>query len=410
VMIDALVPERLRSRWWPISARKARIHATLAAIALWLVSIVVTLGGAGEKNLAGVVNAPDFVQFYTLGRLADEGRAAAAYDFRAFHDAQAALVPQSRDLIYPPVYPPQVAIAFMPLSRLPYVTALRTWTAITIILYALIVGLTWWRCRERLPDAALVAAAAAAFPPFFQTVIYGQITILILASCFLAWRALERGHHVAAGLALGLLAIKPQFGPVFAVIVLMRRDWRMLTGAIAAIGVQVLLVWVVLGPPVFGDYWSVLQTVAAHADALEAKPFQSHSVRALTHLLGEPVGMGLWLAVSAGVLWKAGRVWCSSAPLTVRFGVAILASVLVNPHLIIYDAAILVLPLIWFGAALLEHSDESTQRYAVVLYGLFLTLFIPTAALFKVQLSVVLMLWLFWTQVQVHAEPKPAYP
>jgi hypothetical protein len=411
VTSKVLASDDLDTRWWPISANKARTHAMLMAIVIWLVSIVVTLGGSGEKNLAGAVNAPDFVQFYTLGRLADERRVAEAYDFRAFHDAQAALVPQSRQLIYPPVYPPQVAIAFMPLSRLSYATALRTWTVITIVLYALIVGRIWWLCRERLPDAALVAAAAAAFPPFFQTVIYGQITILILVPCFLAWRALERGHHVAAGLALGLLAIKPQFGPVFAVIVLVRRDWRMLIGALAVVLLQVLLVWAVLGHEAFADYWSVLQTVAAHADALEAKPFQSHSVRALTRLLPDAIGMGVWLTISAGLLWKTGRVWCSRAPLTVRFGVAILASVLVNPHLIIYDAAVLVLPLMWFGAALLEHDDPArTSRYVIVLYGLFLTLFMPTAALFKVQLSVVLMLWLFWTQVQVSADPTPAYP
>lgn len=408
--IDAISPDRLLGDWWPVSARRARTHAMLVAIVLWLVSIVVTLGGSGAKNLAGVVNAPDFVQFYTLGRLADARRVTEAYDFRAFHDAQVSLVPESKELIYPPVYPPQVALAFMPLSRLPYATALRTWTVITIVLYALIVGGTWWLCRERLPDAALVAAAAA-FPPFFQTVIYGQITILILVPCFLAWRALERGHHVAAGLALGLLAIKPQFGPVFAVIVLMRRDWRMLMGAVAVIALQVLLVWVVLGQEVFAGYWSVLQTVAAHADALEAKPFQSHSIRALTRLLPGPLGLGVWLTISAGVLWKAGRVWCSDAPLTVRFGLAIVASVLVNPHLIIYDAAVLVLPLIWFGSAILEREDPARARqYVTLLYALFLAFFIPTAALFKVQLSVMVMLWLFWTQVQVSAEPKPAYP
>jgi hypothetical protein len=375
------------------------MHAVIAASVIWLVSMTVTLGGSGDRNLVGVLNTPDFVQFYTLGRLADGHRMAEAYDFQAFHDAQATFVPRSEELIFPPVYPPQVAMLFMPLSRLPYAAALRTWTALTIVLYTLIVWRTWWYFRDRFTDPALVFAAAAAFPPFFQTVIYGQVTILILVPCFLAWRALEREHHVAAGFALGLLAVKPQFGPVFAVIVLMRRDWRMLIGAAAAITLQVLLVWRVLGTDVFGGYWSVLQTIAAHADALEAKPFQSHSVRTLTRLLPGYFAVATWLAVSAVVLWRTGRLWCTGAPVTIRLGVAILAAVLINPHLIVYDAAILVLPLLWFAAEIVAHaSEDDARRYAMLIYGLFLAFFIPTAALVKVQLSVLLMLWLLWKQ------------
>ena len=402
-MIAAVIPADvpLAGRW-TITAARARAHAVLAAVVIWLVSLVVTLGGSGGTNLTGVTTAPDFVQFYTLGRLAGEHRVAELYDFQAFHDAQATLVPESRALIFPPVYPPQVAIAFIPLSRLPYAMAQWSWTAITIVIYALIVWRTWWALRDRLRDSALVFAAASAFPPFFQTVIYGQVTILVLVPCFLAWRALEQGRHVAAGFALGLLAIKPQFGPVFAVIVLMRRDWRMLGVAVAAIALQLLLVWGVLGREAFGGYLSIVQTIAAHADALEAKPFQSHSVRALTRLLPGLAGLAVWLGVSALVLWKAGRAWCSRAPLTVRLGLVMLAAVLVNPHLIVYDAAILVLPLLWFGADVVEHgSDDDARRYATLLYALVLAFFIPTAAVIKVQLSVLLMLWLFWSESRI---------
>jgi hypothetical protein len=383
--------------WWSISLKQARMHAVLAATALWLMTIVMTLGGSGGKSLLGVVNAPDFVQFYTLGKLAGEHRMREAYDFQAFHDAQTAFVPESKDLIFPPVYPPQVAIAFIPLSSLAYRTAQRAWTAITIVGYAFIVWWMWRTYRAHLPDAALVVAAAAAFPPFFQTIIYGQITVLILIPLFLAWLALERGRHVAAGFALGLLAIKPQFGLVFAVVVLMRREWRMLTGALIAIALQLLLVWSVLGSDVFADYFAVLQTVAAQADALEAKPFQSHSIRAVTRLLPGWSGTIAWLSVSAVVLWRTGRVWCSDASLEVRLGLAIFASVLVNPHLIVYDAAILVLPLLWFAVDAIEHGTTGAAgRYGMSVYGLFVAFFVPTAAVIKVQVSVLLMLWLFW--------------
>jgi hypothetical protein len=394
-----------RRGWWQITGRRARMHAVIVATVLWLVTLAVTFGGSGRTSLVGVLNAPDFVQFYTLGRLADQHRVSHAYDFQAFHDEQAKLVPESKTLIFPPVYPPQVAIAFIPLSRLPYAIAQRTWTAITILVYAVIVWGVWRAFRASLPDPILVFAAAAAFPPFFQTVIYGQVTILILAPCFLAWLALDRERHFAAGFALGFLAIKPQFGPVFAVVVLMRRDWRMLSGAVTAVALQLVCVWSVLGFAAFGSYFSVLETVVAHADALEAKPFQSHSIRAVTRLLPGSTGLFAWLIASTVVLWKTGRIWCSTAPLHVRFGVAMLAAVLVNPHLIVYDAAILVLPLLWFGVDVVaQRSREDAAQYVGIVYGLFLAFFIPTAAVVKVQASVLLMLWLFW-KISVRDSP-----
>jgi hypothetical protein len=407
--VTTLTADRPRRSWINVSGAQGRAHAVLAACVLWAVSLAVTIGGTGSTNLVGVTNAPDFVQFYTLGRLAADHRIGEAYDFTAFHDAQAALVPESQELIFPPVYPPQVALLFAPLSRLPYHAALRLWTTLTIIGYALIVWRTWWLYRDRFRDPVLLFAAAAAFPPFFQTVIYGQVTLLVLVPCFLAWRALERRQHVLAGFALGLLAVKPQFGPVFAVIVLMRRDWRMLLGALAAVAWQLSMVWIVLGHEVFGSYLSVLQTVTAHADALEAKPFQSHSVRALTRLLPGYLGTACWLLVSATVLWRAGRAWCSSAPVSIRLGIAILAAVLVNPHLIVYDAAILVLPLMWFAAGILGGTNDGDALwYTRLLYGLFLAFFVPTAALITVQLSVLLMLWLFWRQSGAARWPRAA--
>ena len=388
----------VRRTWWRVSAKQARHHLVLAATVTWLVSIVVTLGGSGRMSLVGVLNAPDFVQFYTLGRLADQHRLADAYDFRAFHEAQGTFVPESKGLIFPPVYPPQTALLFMPFSRLSYTAAQLTWTALTIVLYALIVWRAWWSCRGSLTDRALVFVAAAAFPPFWQDVMWGQVTILILGAFCLGWLALDRGRQFAAGLALGLLAIKPQFGVVLAVIVVMRRDWRMLAGAVVSVVLQGLLVWMVLGPSAFSGYASVLQTIAGHSDALEAKPFHSHSIRAVTRLLPDSLGIPAWAFVSAVVLWKTGRAWCSAAPLHVRFGLAMLAAVLVNPHLIVYDATVLALPLIWFGAWLVENKREDSARwYGPFLYLMFLAFWIPTAAVVKVQLSVLLMLWLFWT-------------
>jgi hypothetical protein len=69
------------------------MHAMLRQTAIWLVTAVVTLGGSRGSSLLGVVTAPDFVQFYTLGRLTTDRRPChRGVRLSVVHDAQAAFV------------------------------------------------------------------------------------------------------------------------------------------------------------------------------------------------------------------------------------------------------------------------------------------------------------------------------
>ena len=162
--------------------------------------------------------------------------------------------------------------------------------------------------------------------------------------------ALERRHHVLAGAAFGLLAIKPQFGIPLAVVVLARRDWAMLGGAVTSVALQAAAAWVMLGSEVFRGFASALLVTFNNVDLLESKPIYSHSLRTLTRLAPNWIGIPLWIVAAVIVLWYTARVWKSDAPIHVRLGAVILASVLVNPHVIIYDVTVLALPLIWFAA------------------------------------------------------------
>jgi Glycosyltransferase family 87 len=69
----------------------------------------------------------------------------------------------------------------MPFTGWSYQSALLAWSIATILLYGVIVWSAWRRVAGQLSDRGLVVAAAAAFPPFWAPVVYGQITVLILA-------------------------------------------------------------------------------------------------------------------------------------------------------------------------------------------------------------------------------------
>jgi alpha-1,2-mannosyltransferase len=403
------VAARLAGIRWPRSRRHATIHAVVLAAYCWTATAVISFSGSGDLSIGGPLKGSDFIQFYTLGHLASAGQTEAMYNMTKLHEVQVALVPESGPFVYPTVYPPQAAPLFAPFSRWSYRQALLIWSVLTVALYALIVWSTWRRVAGRLSDTRLMLAAAAAFPPFWTLVLYGQITIVILIAFWLGWLALERGRGYLAGVAFGVLALKPQFGIPLAAIVLACGEWRMLAGAVSSVIAQAAAVWLMLGSSVFTGFAASLRMTFINVDALESKPYMSHSLRAVTRLLPNWAGLPLWLALVAVVLWYTVKFWKSEAPLHVRLGVVILASVLVNPHVIVYDATLLVLPLVWFGAYMLEPEQKGhAAAFGRTIYWLFATLFAPTAAIIGLQASVPIMMGLlvFIARAARAASPK----
>jgi hypothetical protein len=313
----------------------------------------------------------------------------------ALHDAQVALVPESDPELYPPVYPPQIAMLFAPFSSLPYLGALLAWIGITIALFAAIVWSGWRAVSRSLPDRVFVFIACAAFPPFWSLVLHGQMTIVVLAAFWAGWRALERGHRFVAGFAFAMLAVKPQFGLPLAVVSLACGEWWLIAGAVTSIAMQGVAVLLLLGAGAMSDYASFVPVMIRHADLLEPKPYQSHSLRTLTRIAPASADIVLWIAGCAVLLAIAVKAWKSAAPLRVRLGIVMLVSVLVNPHLIVYDAAVLVLPLMWLGAHLAQLGHRKyAHMYWTMVYWLFVLLLTPTAAVIGVQGSVFLMIGL----------------
>jgi hypothetical protein len=398
---------------WPRSARHATQQAIILATLLWIAAAVVVIARPGARGLAGPLKGADFVHFYTLGHVAASRQVDTIYDMRALHTVQVALVPESKPELYPTVYPPQAALLFTPFSGWPYLPSLLVWNALTIALYGLIVWSAWRRVSGQLSDARLNIAAAAAFPPFWSLIVYGQITIVILAAFWLGWLALERRQSYLAGVAFGLLALKPQFGVPLAAVVLACGQWHMVAGAVSSVAAQAVVIWLAFGATVFTAFARSLHITVTYADWLESKPYMSHSLRAVTRLLPDWIGLPLWMALSAAVLWYTVRVWRTDAPIRVRLGVVMLASLLVNPHVIVYDVVVLALPLIWFGGYMLEpERREHAPALGVMVYWLFVALFIPTAAIIGVQASVLLMmgLLLFMSRAVATQHSKTGQP
>ena len=385
--------------WWHFSAAEARMHAVLVASALWLVAGVIAFTGTGYRSIFGPLKGADFIQFYTLGHLDARTAPTVLYNPDAFHRLQAQLVPESDAEHYLIVYPPHVTLLFRPLSTLPYGAAALVWAAILIATFATCIWLAWRPFAAVLKDGPLLIAAAAAFPPLWQLVMHGQTTVVPLVAFCVGWLALERRRHFWAGVALGFLLLKPHFALVLAVLVLACREWGMLAGAAVSIGAQVAATMALLGTSVVWSYAGLILRYPELRPLLEPRPEQMHSILALTNRLPDDWSVAAWALISALVIFRTVQAWRSDAPVAVRTGVLVLASVLVNPHVFAYDVVVLAPALVWFAGWSFgsERAAERTTRsyFMLLMYALYVSLLAPTAALVPVQASVIVLGALF---------------
>jgi Glycosyltransferase family 87 len=391
-------PRSRTRRWGRISAAEARAHAILVASLLWCVAGIIAFAGSGYRSVFGPLKGSDFIQFYTLGHIDARTAPSTLYDPDAFHRLQTQLVPESDPERYLIVYPPHVTFLFRPFAGLTYGSAALLWAAILAILYGACVWLAWRPFRAVLPDRRLLIAAAAAFPPFWYLVLHGQTAIVPLMGFCLAWLALERRRPFWAGMALGLLLLKPQFALVLAVVVLLCREWRMLAGGIVSVAVQLIATLTLLGTGVLRDYAAVVMRFGELRELLEPRPEQMHSISAVTNRLSLEWGVILWALLSAAVIFQTTRVWRSGAPVALRMAVLVVASVLVNPHVFVYDAVVLAPALVWLAGWVYREAPTLHRTKSVfvpAVYALSLSLLVPSGALIPIQLSVLVLTGLF---------------
>ncbi len=166
----------------------------------------------------------------------------------------------------------------------------------------------------------------------------------------------------------------------------------MLAGAVASIAAQAAIVWVVMGSGAFTGFYAFVPQIIANANALEHVAQRVHSIRSITRLLPHPLETPVWIAAVAAILVAVAIVWRSQVPVRVRLGFAMLAGVLTSPHLIVYDATLLALPLVWLGAW--AKTQANAKEYALAVGLLFVALALPWSSLTRIQPSVVVMLWI----------------
>jgi alpha-1,2-mannosyltransferase len=385
-----------------LTAKRIRIHGLLMAVSLWTV-YAVDMSAPGLVDRNGLVKGTDFLHFYTLGSLASQGRGDLLYNMQAQSELARGLVARATDIVYVPLYGPQVSLFFAPFARLPYGFALTAWLAVNIVIYALCCFAVWKTCPGLQTYRSTIRILAIAFPGFFHLLAWGQTSGLALLCFTLAYLALRRDHTLLAGLAIGSLIFKPQLGLAAAVVFVCAREWKVVAAAVVAGSIQLAAAWTHYGTEVMRTYLRALRHVEDVLPMLEPRLYQTHSLRAFWSLLlpWPHVAFGLYVLSAVAILVLAVRVWTGRSTLSVRFSALLFATVLVSPHLTVYDLVILAPAFLLLGDWVTGLSEQvfapRIQQLLYLCYPLFLMG--PLTRVTHLQLSVgaiTALLWITW--------------
>jgi len=396
-MQKALI-KNLRGFAADLTRKRVRGHAILLGLVVWG-AYAINIATPGLKDREGQLKGADFLHFYVLGNIARLHDASMLYDAPRQAAFGAQLIHQDPGETYLPVYGPQYSLLFRPLAELPYGWAAAAWMLTSALVYFLCCGLLLKTCPRLREDRTTIFILAAAFPGCFYMIASGQNSMLALIAFTCAFFAFRAKVPLAAGMALGLLMYKPQFGAMAGVVFVLTLEWRVILGALITGGGQLFAGAAYYGRPALDAYFAQLVHINQNASALEPHIERMHSLRAFWDLLlpWHGAASALYVITALGVIVITVWCWRSKTPIELRFAIFVLGSALVDPHLTDYDLVMLMPALLVIGDRVLL-AQESTERDAarVLTYvGFCLPLFGPMLKMVHVQLSVPVYVALF---------------
>lgn len=399
-----------------LTPRRVRVHGLLLAASLWAV-YAVTISTPGLLDRNGILKGTDFLNFYTLGSLARQDRGDLLYDRRAQELFARKLLPEAAGYDYVPLYGPQVSLFFEPFPQLSYGAALATWLSLNVLIYSLCCYAVWKRCPNLRNQRRTVLVLAIAFPGLFHLLTYGQNSGLALACFTLAFLALQRARPWLAGLAIGSLIFKPQLGLAAAVVFIFAREWKVVIAAIASALAQLGWGWEHYGTQVMRDYAYALLHFREVLPLVEPRLYQTHSLGSFWSLLlpWPHVAFVFTVTSATGILALTVLCWRSRASLAIRYSALLFATVLVAPHVTVYDVVILAPAFLLLGDWAVGHAGQNwAPAIELLLYACYLLFLLgPLARFTHLQLSVVAMtalLWISWRIASPELSAGPVLP
>jgi len=331
----------LRSGDWLTDARMRGYSLILLAICtLALVGWIAASDGLIDRNSKPI--GTDFSNVYAAGTLIWQGRPAEAYEPARQHAAEKAVFGGREVPFYGWLYPPFFFVVAFLVASLPYAWGLAIWLAASLAAY-----LAAMRAIVPRPETLLIAAA---FPAVFINIGHGQNGFLTAALLGGALHWLDRRPWLA-GVLIGLLAYKPQFGVLIPVALLAGGRWNTIGAAAATVAALVAVSFVTLGGGVwhaFADSMTFTQTVVLEPGGIGWEKIQSAFSAMRMWGAGVRTAYAIQIALALMLAASLAWLWQSTALFELKASALATASLLATPYVLDYDLVVLAVAIVFF--------------------------------------------------------------
>jgi Glycosyltransferase family 87 len=333
-----------RSTFEP-APEQAAIPAWLVRVCLVLAVANVTLCGVAyfshwwvyDPNGLGIPT--DFINVWAAGRLVLDGLPAQAYDWDIQKQVEVAKLGQDFVGYFAWHYPPPFLFVASLLAQLPYKVAFIGWVVVSFLPFLVAVRAIIGRNFGYL--------LALAIPMAFINALVGQNGFLT-AALIGGTLYLIPIRPVLAGICLGLLTYKPQYGLLFPIALIAAGHWRVFISAGVTAVVLATASWLAFGTESWLAFFHWMpkfsQTFLTEG---KAPWWKLQSVFSLVRYFGgsEPLGWAFQWVLTASVAVVLALMWRSRVPYTLKAAALAAGALLTTPYLFMYDMMVLAIPI-----------------------------------------------------------------
>ncbi len=352
--------------------REAHAMAWLGlAMGVIVCAVSLALGFTGYSFLGRPLGG-DFIEFYSIGKILNNFAPARIYDLRLAVGLQHATLPTMPDtqmLVFGQA--PFIASLFRPFALLPYAWAYVVWLGFSAGLFTAALALLFRTLGLSAEDRKTGFLLALSSTPFlYETWIGGQMSVVVFCIWVLFFWCLENDRRFLAGLVLALCLFKPTLVALPALMLLVGRRWRVVSGLAAGSLAMALLSVATVG---WDGCRAWFQALAMNGNVTAKTGEAWHQAKqvdilAFLHLLlpGLPAAFtgAIAISIAAVAVGWLGRVWWRSDSVLIDrplWAATLCFTLVVNPYIPIYDAILVV-------AAVALVASEAPAAWILALY------------------------------------------
>jgi arabinofuranan 3-O-arabinosyltransferase len=321
-----------------------------------------------DENGLGIPT--DFVNVWSAGRLVLDGHPALAYDWDIQKEVQVAVLGQSYPGNFAWHYPPPFLFVAAVLAHFPYGVAFAGWAAVSFVPYLAVM--------RAIVGRSFGLLLAAAFPVVFTNTLVGQNGFLTASLIGGTLVAMPRWPTLA-GICLGLLSYKPQYGLLFPLVLIAASQWRVFFTAGIVAALLAAVSWLAFGTESWQAFvhWLPMFNQAFLVEG-RAPWGKLQSIFGLTRYFGgsETFAWTLQWIMTVTVAVLLALVWRSRA-VRHELKAAALATgaLLVTPYLFLYDEMVLAIAVAFLIRVGLDEGFERHELPALGLVAVLLIIF-----------------------------------